>query len=345
MSTNKHFAVGGANTYGYSVVFPPGYTETKKYPALFFISGIGETAPGSLTDVQRTYNWVKSNSFLLDGVDKYGFLLFIPTYPNTVTSKSKVAQWMLSHAKANYPVDEKSVTFIGHSNGSHTLGTWSFADAEFAKQVAVWVCSASGPFSTSATFKNIADYDVRVWGITAANDAIISPNYVTQLGTKIPPLNPAAVVVITKIPATRFLDGRAAHNLVLGQITKTPLPFISLGSITSRLGSTPRMDLYQFILSNPKGSIPQLPDQPYTGAKYAVQPEPEPQPEPETVKPIIGVNYAGVTLLEIVYSDGTKELKRAPRGSSFKNVYDSNKLDILTITHRDGKVETISRKK
>lgn len=314
--TNKHFAVGGENAYGHSVVFPQGYDPAKKYPTIFFLSGIGETAPGSLSDVTNTYNWVKSNSFLLDNVDKYGFLLFIPTYPNTTTSKSKVAQWMLSHAKAKYSVDERYVAFIGHSNGSHTLGTWSFADPEFAKQVAVWICSASGPFSTPDTFKNVAQYDVRIWGITAVNDAVISTNYVQQLGTKVPALNPQAVVVITKFPATRFPDGETAHNIVLGQITKSPLPFVSLPGITDRLGGSPRMDMYQFILSNPKGSIPQLPDQPFTGAKFEQEPipepipeptpEPQPEPTPEPSKKIKRANITGKKLLvSFQYEDNT----------------------------------------
>lgn len=325
--TLKQFPKGGENAFGYNVVTPTGYDAKKKYPVIFFIHGIGEASDGSLPKLTNVYNWVKNNSFLLKGAEKYGFILVIPTYLNTTDEKSRVCKWILERIKSTYLIDEKIVAFVGHSNGSHTLGTWAFADPEFAKQVSVWAASASGPFSTAATFKNVADYDVRVWGITSVNDAVTSTMNTQQLASKVPALNPNATVIITKIPASRFPDGAAAHNLVLGQLTQTPVPFVSLGNITDRLGSTPRMDLYQFILSNPKGSIPQLPDHAYTGPKWpevVVKPEP-PKEQPEPPQPerkFIGYNIYGENIkIEPVFSDGSLPAIKGTNGDEIKVVW------------------------
>ena len=77
-----------------------------------------------------------------------------------------------------------------------------------------------------------------------------------------------------------------------------------------KLTTAPKMSIYQWSLSNPKGSIYQSPDHAYSGPKWA-----EPiiiQPEPVEVSPtsrsIIGYNVIGENIkISVLMSDGKWE--------------------------------------
>lgn len=321
MPTLKQYIKSTTELFGSDVWLPLTYSPTKTYRIIFFIHGIGECASGSKYYLDRLAAWIKGNSFLLDYVDKYDFILVAPNYLNTTGTsgeKPRVCKWILERMLSLYPAKTDSVTFIGHSNGAHTLMTYAFLDNDFSAKVTNFVPSSSGPVN-ALTFPNIAN-NCRTWGICAIGDKTTSYNNTAQLADKLPAINPRTMALVTIFPTSRWSSDVNPHDMTLGQLTKSPPAFVTLSGITKGLAGAPKMDLYQWIISNPRGSVPQLPDHAFVGPKYEgdVPVEPTPTPTPTGYRDIIRVvvtgRAAGDVVTQITWSDGHIDTLKAATG-------------------------------
>jgi hypothetical protein len=303
------------NDLGWFALLPNDYTPTKQYDTVVFMHGIGECGVGNLAALNKISKWGPFAETVPKAVDSRKFIAIFPNHLDDLNEKPKVCQFIIKRMQMFYSVKEDSIHFVGHSEGWHVLGNWGFSDPVFAAQVATTVPSSAGPNNVTATFQNIAKFDVRVWGITAKNDAVASTTYVTQLFTKVLAINPKATVIVSQFPATRWPDGKVAHNMTISEMLvqgagRTIPAGITMGLSTAK---APAMDVYDWMFSNPRGSVAQLPDHAFTGPKYPARPEPEP-----VVRQIDRIVCTGRALgnvdTEIFYSNGDRIFLRAETG-------------------------------
>jgi hypothetical protein len=154
-----------------------------------------------------------------------------------------------------------------------------------------------------------------VWGVTAKNDAVASTTYVTQLFTKVLAINPKATVLVSQFPSTRWTDGKVAHNMTISEMLvqgagRTIPAGITMGLSTAK---APAMDVYDWMFSNPRGSLPQLPDHAFTGPKYASEPTPVPVVR-EIVRIVVTARALGNVDTWIQWSNGDVDFIRSPAG-------------------------------
>jgi hypothetical protein len=325
----KHFPLGTfeGQTVAFSAYYQDTFETGKKYPYMICGHGLGE-ARGNLLDmtgVLRVFNWGAWGD-LKRAAEKYGFiLLFVNTKEQGHYSSKeyqKVAEW----AEKNLPVDTNNLALFGHSLGSRGVGLYALTDTEFAKKVNVWFCSSSGPYTDNPLlWKNIIDNNIKVWAWTAENDTDIGtmPKYCTWIADKLKAINPNHPVVLTVFPSTRWptttgIKNQNAHNQPIGVMNNVGVTQLTISRGYQLPNPTAsKMDIYQWWLSNPKGSIYQPPTSEYTGPKYPEQPKPEPIPEPTPVEKVTLIGVGGRGPIELVYSDGSKEIIKAPEGETF----------------------------
>jgi hypothetical protein len=281
--TVEFFPKSATQTFGLAVLKPDSYTPSKKYMLWIVGHGIGECGDGSQSALNKAYGW-GGWGHIKTAVNTYDF---IQVYLNTASTshyRLKEYQYAIEWAKAKYSIDPNNICVLGHSLGSYGAGNSAFPDSNFAKQINIWFCSASGPFGPDITFTNVAKYGVKVWGVTATNDSAVgtNPRYVRQLYSRLKAINPNHPVMVSEFPSTTWptpigaKGSTVAHNAVLGRLTQHPsigvtpaitsgLPPVKLGTLTLM-----RMNVYQWAKSNPKGSIYQHPTSAFVGPKYAV---------------------------------------------------------------------------
>lgn len=303
-----YYPKSATQTFGIATVVPDNYDPSKQYMTWIIGAGIGERGNGSTAALQNLVGWGGFGN-LKTAANIYKFIL---VFVNTANNYEKGEfQYALKWAEDHLPVDENNINVLGHSLGSYGAGNYAFSDKEFCKKINIWFCSASGPYSNKSIYQNIVDNNIKVWGVTAANDKSsgTNPIYVTQLYDKIKAIKPDAEVIITEFPATTWPDARTAHNAVLSRLTGISWTGISLDMIRGRkLTTAPKMSIYQWALSNPKGSIYQSPDHAYTGPKWAapiVTKPPVFEKPITTTRSIIGYNVIGENIkISVLMSDG-----------------------------------------
>lgn len=317
--------------------FPKGSTAdqthglTEYYPdvevrmALIVGHGIGERGDESLAALQKSSGWGGWANIKLNA-DKYGIILvFVNTSHDYEFGEYQYAlQWV----KKRYPALSNNIWVWGHSLGSYGVGKYATKDTAFVSGLAGWIASASGDFTYFITsqYQNLVKYGVKVWGVTAVNDVVsgTSPRPERELFTQMKAIDPKAYVIKTEFPNTEWptpagTSGSAtAHNAVLSRLSQAP-PYYSKGDfslITYGIESNSilKMNVYQWMLSNPKGSIYQDPTHYYVGPQYdsVIFPTPTPIPVPKVAfREFI---QTGDGVYKITWSDGTGETFRIPSG-------------------------------
>lgn len=316
----KYYPKSSTQTFGIATVTPDTYDPSKKYMTWIVGAGIGERGDGSEAALQKLSGWGGFGN-IKSAVDKYDYIL---VFVNTANNYEKGEyQYALSWAEKNLSVDPNNICVLTHSLGGYGAGNYGFSDAAFTSKINIWFNSASGPYSNSAFYQNLVNAGVKVWGVTAANDTIsgTNPKYVTQVYDKLKVIDPDNDVMVVLFPSTTWPDGKIAHNAVLGRLTGLTYTGIDVSMFSGKtLTAPPKMNIYEWAKSNPKGSIYQKPDHAYTGPVYPQQ-EPVPLPEPTPTAPVYlskiyieGAATAKNLLAEIIWSDAKKEIIKAPTG-------------------------------
>lgn len=351
MSKVTHYPKSADQPFGLSTLIPDTYDPSKKYMLWLMGHGIGECNDGSLAGIRNTFNWSNWKP-LHDAVDKYDFIEVHVNTDDGVFYKNKEYQFCLDWALKNLSVNENNICVLGHSLGSFGAGRYAFTDSNFAKKINIWFASAAGPYSRkggaglldqdesikSNLFKNLTDLKVKVWGITAQNDKEVGtdPIYIMQLYPEMRKLDADAIVIVSEFPESRWptpagkKGSAAAHNIVLSELAKDKIS-IPQGITLGVPDATLQMNVFQWAISNPKGSIYQAPTEKFVGPKTLEEPQLQPIPAPPSQKPtIIGMGSAGP--VEVVWSDGTKTFHKAPAGDKLW-AYLSLKTKTITLDH------------
>jgi hypothetical protein len=330
MGVTTYFPKGGSYhaTQGITLIYP---SVTPKM-ILIIGHGIGERNAGDLAGCKESSGWGGWGNIKVKA-DVYGI---IQIYVNTDNNyENGEYQNAVTWARARYPTLINMIWVWGHSLGSYGLGRYAFADATFASRVAGWIQCASGNFLSfiSTQWTNIVNNGVKVWGITASNDTVsgTSPTVITTTYAQLKALNTNARAIRTVFPSTEWPNNfpvdaptgsTTAHNQVLNRFSVTPI-YYSKGNvylitqgITSSL--TVQMNIYQWMLSNPKTSIYQDPTLPFSGPKYP-NPVTPPPPPPAATLYFKSFYYDGG--FAVTWSDGSSTGYSIPVGNTIHEMY------------------------
>ena len=284
--------------------------------ALIIGHGIGERNAGDLAGCEESSGWPGWGNIKV-GADKYGVLqVYINTTHDYEYQEYQFAvDWVLKH----YPQLKDNIWVLGHSLGSFGFGKYGATGETLMPKLAGWIDSASGNFGDiPEVYKNIIDAKVRWWGVTSENDTAsgTNPIAVTRVYDKVKALKADAPVILTEFPATEWptpaggTGSKTAHNAVLGRITQPSMYYSkgNIGLITKGIPTqTVKMNLYEWMLSNPRGSVYQPPTGDYKGPVYEAA-----QPAATTAKTIMRINLTGsgkpgMVNVVIQYSDGSSD--------------------------------------
>jgi pimeloyl-ACP methyl ester carboxylesterase len=321
-------------THGLTEIYP---TITPKM-VLIIGHGLGERNTGDITGCKKSSGW-GGWANIKAAADVYGI---IQIYINTTNNyEFGEYQFALSWAKKKYSTLglNNKIWVLGHSLGSYGAGRYAFKDTTFCQGVAGWIMSASGDFTPFALtggnlWQNLVTYQVKVWGVTATNDTVsgTTPAPITEMYSEVKALDAGAHVMKTVFPNTEW-TAASSHNQVLNRITGRPLYYsggnwklITTGLLTV---NNIQMNLYQWMLSNPRTSTYQDPTQAYIGAQY-----PTPPASASIEIKDYNITAGGVVLL--TWTDNTSEYLRPLSGDSVDNIYirkDSLKRLLITVDY------------
>lgn len=340
MGTITYFPKGSSysSTQGITLIYP---AVTPKM-ILIVGHGAGETNSGDLAGCQESSGWGGWGN-IKTKADVYGIILIFINTTDASKYSSNEYQNAMTWARNRYPTLINMIWVLGHSLGSYGAGNYAFTDGTFASHTAGWIATGSGPFTpTSGLWSNLVNNNVKVWGVTAENDTVMGtyPGVIKNIYTQMKALNSSAHVLKTVFPSTEWPNNKTiykpppnetevavnadgtlkigsttAHNAVLSRVTGTPL-YYSKGNwtlITTGDGGTANilMNLYQWMLSNPKTSIYQDPTLTFSGPKYSnpVTPPPPPPAPPQYFKsfiftpPVFGITWTdGTNTSTTIYS-------------------------------------------
>jgi hypothetical protein len=312
-------------THGLTEIYP---SSTPKM-VLIVGHGIGERSTSAedenITACKRSSGW-GGWANIKAAADTYGIIqIYIVTKHDYEYGEY---QFALAWAKKKYSAlgINNKIWVLGHSLGSYGAGKYAFKDTSFCSQIAGWIMSASGNFLPFATtdgvnlWQNLVTYGVKVWGVTAENDTCsnTSPTVITTMYSAVKALSAGAHVMKTVFPDTEWTCS-SSHNQVLSRITQRPMYYsggnwklITTGLLTS---NNIVMNLYQWMLSNPRTSNYQDPTSAYVGPTY-------PTPQSTTVE-IKDINWDLDRKLGLLtWMDGSSEYIKPASGDAFRNVYE-----------------------
>lgn len=302
------------------------YVPTVKNMMCIVLHGKGECGDGSLAVLQNLSKWGDSwNGGWKDlklNADKYGIVLVWVNTTNPSFFGSGEIDFALNWALAKFPTIPEAKTWgLGHSLGGRGWMMFFYTELAKAKRIAGCIVSAAGPYPYSDQFQNIIDAGAKIWGVTATNDTVMgtAPIYTRDIYDKCKALNAGAHVIISEFP-TGTWSSSSAHNAVLTKLTRDPIevtPAITRGIVA---GLPIKMNIYQWMLSNIRGTTYQDPTLFYSGPKYPNE-------------PILYVNHDyNRKIAEITWASGAIENVVAPTGDYITNVFerkDSNKNILL----------------
>jgi len=292
--------------------------------------GIGERNIGDLAGCKESSGWPGWGG-LKAGADIYGFILvFINTNNNYELQEY---QFGLSWAKKKYAALglTNKIWVLGHSLGSYGAGRYAFTDNTFASQIAGWIMSASGNFLSFADdddptlWQILVTNEVKVWGVTAVNDLCsnTTPDVITTMYSSVKAIDADAHVLKSVFPNTEW-DCATSHNAVLNRITSRPMYYsggnfkiITTGQLTSGNPDI-KMNIFQWMLANPRTSIYKDPTLVYgatTMPEYPVE-----VPQNILIKDFNIAPGANCSVL-ITYVDSSTERIKAASGDSIVNLY------------------------
>lgn len=292
--------------------------------------GLGECGDGGLSILTTISKWGDSwNGGWKDlklNADKYGIVLVWMNTSSTSKYSSGEIEFALDWGLSKFAskgITESNSFYLGHSLGWYGAGRYFFNSLTRAKRFAGTFASASGPYGSgwteaqiTALMQNLVDAGLKIWGVTATNDTTsgTDPKWVRYLYDRVKAISASAHTIVSEFPSGTW-SSSSAHNAVLTKLTRSPIevtPTITRGITT---GLPIKMDIYQWMLSNPRGSIYQDPTLFYSGPKYADV-------------TIVDVNYSitkGLALIK--WSNGEFTTVKAATGDSILNFY--HRLDSL----------------
>lgn len=304
------------------------YVPTVKNMMYVVTHGIGQCGDGGLAVLQSLVKWGDTWDggwkYLKLAADKYGIVLVWVNTTNPGFFGLGELPFALNWALAKFPTIPESKTWaFGHSLGGRGWMLFWYTELALAKRLAGAIISAAGPYPFSDQFQNIVDAGSRVWGVTATNDTAsgTDPTYTRSIYDKCKLISSSARVIISEFPSSTWTSA-SAHNNVLYKITRDPIEVSS--SITRGItaGLPIKMNLYQWCLSNPRGSTYQDPTLFYSGPKY-----------PNVT--IVDVNYSVDNgLASIHWSDGSFTTVKASTGDGIHNFFhrlDSSGRQLTTV--------------
>lgn len=340
MGTITYFPKGSSYsaTQGITLIYP---SVTPKM-ILIIGPGIGESNVGDLTGCKKSSGWGGWGNIKV-AADIYGIIqIYINTTEASAYSNNEYEN-AVTWARNRYSNLTNSIWILGHSFGSYGAGKFAFKDTTMCSRVAGWIVSGSGNFVPFALtdgnlWQNLVNNGVKVWGVHAAGDCATGPTPIRELYTQMKALSASARVIKSEFPLSEwpidckpsgaasedpFTRSSAAHNAVLNRITSRPM-YYSKGNfslITTGITSSLliKMNIYQWMLSNPRTSIYQDPTLSFTAPKYSTTPT-TPPPTPTTTvyyKQFIDTrdNNFGVT-----WSDNTSTVYTVPDGYTVDHV-------------------------
>lgn len=152
---------GEAGTHNYSVFLPRDYTPSKKYPAIVFLHGIGESGSDG-----KACTSVGLGPVIAKRDGNFPFIVIFPQtgWDWTSDASDKIMLDALHDAQANYSIDADRIILTGMSSGGK--GTWVLgarhrdvfaalvpmagysdtADVPLLKDMPVWALHNSGDF-------------------------------------------------------------------------------------------------------------------------------------------------------------------------------------------------------
>lgn len=283
MGEIKYYPKSASNAHGVAVWYPTGYTTSKQYMVVILCHGIGECGDESEAQLKRTALW-GSWANAKTHADQLGFILVFVQTPEPVYYKNKEIQYGISWTEANLPVNRNLIWLQGQSLGGGP------GDCENALTDIANVCSkiagvfvtSSGPYNNTLLYNNIINNKIRIWGGTAANDGVVSPVYVRQLYSKIKAIDANYPVLVTEF-AGNIWSSSQAHIQPLARMSSNMYGVEPAN--TNGLEKPVKMNLYQWMLSNPRGSAYKPPSDTYAGTPL---PEPEP-PQPTFTQEFVDI--------------------------------------------------------
>ncbi len=326
-------------THGLTEIYP---SSTPKM-ILIIGHGIGERSTAAedenITALKRSSGW-GGWSNIKAAADTYGVIqLYISTKNNYEYGEY---QFALAWAKKKYSALglNNKIWVLGHSLGSYGAGRYAFKDITFCQGIAGWIMSASGNFLSYATtdginlWQNLVDYGIKVWGVTAENDTCnnTTPTVITTMYSSVKAINSSAHVLKSVFPDTEW-SCSTSHNAVLGRITQRPMYYsggnfklITTGESTS---NDIVMNIYQWMLANPRTSNYADPTTSYIGATY-------PTP-PSTSVEIKDFNISAAGHVLLTWADGEPLRINPASGDVVNNIYirkDSLKRFLITVDYQ-----------
>lgn len=305
------------------------YTPSVQKMMFIVAHGKGECGDGSLAVLQNLSKWGDSwNGGWKDlklAADKYGIVLVWVNTSSTSFFGQGELTFALDWGLKKFPTIPEAKTWgLGHSLGGRGWMLYFYTELTLAKRMAGVIISAAGPYPTSDQFQNIVDSNAKVWGVTATNDTEsgTDPIYTRKIYDSVKAINPGARVIVSEFP-TGTWSASTAHNAVLTKLTRDPIEVTA--SITRGIvaGLPIKMNLYEWCLSNPRGSIYQDPTLFYTGPKY-----------PNVTIKDVNHDYER-KICEINWQDGQQQtIVKAATGDRIVNVFqrkDSNGNELVDV--------------
>jgi hypothetical protein len=346
MGTITYYPKGSSysSTQGITLIYP----AVTPRMILIIGPGIGERNSGDLAGCKLSSGWGGWGG-IKSAADVYGIIqIYINTTNNYENSEYQNA---MTWARGRYPTLVNMIWIWGHSLGSYGAGNYAFTNSTFAQQAAGWIQSGPGPFTSSSTlWNNLVNNGIKVWGVTAENDTVMGtyPGVVKNTYTQMKALSSSARVIKSVFPSTEWLNNKTiyeedgitvatnpdgtkkigsttAHNAVLNRLSTRPRPYYSKGNfrlITTGLLTSNDivMDVFQWMLSNPKTSIYQDPTSAYSSPKYS-NPTTPPPPPPATTLYFKAFFYDGA--FAITWTDGPDSSYVLPAGNTLHQLYEA----------------------
>jgi poly(3-hydroxybutyrate) depolymerase len=197
--TGKTMAVNG-NTGGFYEYLPAGYADpannTKKYPLIIFIHGLGELGNGG-SDLPKVLNtglpqYINQSkfpaSFTVGGVN-YSFIVICPQFIAWPGAADVDA--VINYAAQQYRVDVSRIYVTGLSMGGGATWDYAGSSATAASKIAaiVPICGASWPDINRA--KVMATANLPVWATHNDGDGVVSVSNTNGYVDGINSFNPA----------------------------------------------------------------------------------------------------------------------------------------------------------
>lgn len=204
ITKDVNYAIGG-----YYECLPLDYakSDTKKYPLLIFIHGIGELGDGSPTQLPRILKHgvtklinqkLFPNSFTVNG-ETSSFIVVSPQFRENYRDAAAVSS-LIDYCVAKYRVDESRIYLTGLSMGGGISWIYAGKSEANANRLAALLVIAGNTNASSGGIANIASANLPVWATHNSDDPVVSTsntiNWINGLNAYTPAIKPKALMNI-----------------------------------------------------------------------------------------------------------------------------------------------------